>query len=120
MEEKKQQKKLTYEELNRVAGELHANYQKLAAEYQKLVAKHQEALAALNNREFEYMSNYVMMLFKVMDHPEMYSKEFVEWVAGQIEGALTSFATSLLEKKEDVKADESAEKKGTEETNEAE
>ena len=52
MEENKSKKtneKLSYEELNKAASELHVQYQKLAVEYQK-------AMKALNDREFDYMS----------------------------------------------------------------
>ncbi len=86
MEEKN--KKLTYEELNKVASDLHVQYQKLAAEYNK-------AMEALRNRDFDYTSFFVQMLFKVMEHPEMYSEEFVKWASKNIEDALMSFAANF-------------------------
>lgn len=87
MEEKnvKKQEKLSYEELEKVASELHTNYQKLMAEYQK-------AIKALNDREFEYTSFFLGCLFRVMEHPEMYTDEFTKWASKNIEAALTSFA----------------------------
>lgn len=102
MEEKKQPvmkpvqptKKLTYEELNQAASELHTQYQKLAQEYQKVVA-------ALNNRQFDYMSFLLQMLFKVMEHPEMYTQEFVKWASSNIEESLTGFAQSITSASED-------------------
>lgn len=102
MEEKKQNqtKKLSYEELSKAASELHVQYQKLMAEYQK-------AVQALNSRDFDYTSFYLQMLFKVMEHPEMYTKEFTDWASKNIEGALTSFA-------ENFKQPEDAEKDGSE------
>ena len=82
-----QEKKLSYEELNKAASELHMNYQKLMVEYQK-------ALEALNNRDFEYTSFYLTMLFKVMEHPEMYKDDFVQWAADNIEEILREFAAA--------------------------
>lgn len=88
MEEKNQTKKLSYEELSKAASELHVQYQKLVAEYRK-------AMTALNNRDFDYMSFLLTMLFKVMEHPEMYTENFVKWAAQNIEQSLTSFAESM-------------------------
>lgn len=86
--EEKTNKKLSYEELSKAASDLHVQYQKLVAEYQK-------AMEALRNRDFDYTSFFLQMLFKVMDHPEMYKDTFVEWCAGNIEGALMSFYNSM-------------------------
>lgn len=98
MEEKKQnqpqQKKLSYEELSKAASELHVQYQKLMAEYQK-------ALEALRNRDFDYTSFFLQMLFKVMDHPEMYKDEFVKWASDNIEAALTTFADNFKQPQEE-------------------
>ena len=101
MEEKKkpgQQGRLSYEELAKNFGELHLQYQKLVAEYQK-------AMAALNNRDFDYSSFFLSMLFKVMDHPEMYSDKFVEWSTKHIEDALRSFDDAMHQNPEE-KTDE--------------
>ena len=81
---KEEPKKLSYEELSQAASNLHVQYQKLLAQYQK-------AMAALNDRSFEYTSFFLSMLFKVMEHPEMYSEDFVKWCAGNIESALRDF-----------------------------
>lgn len=91
MEEKnknQQPKKLSYEELSKAASELHVQYQKLVAEYQK-------AMEALQNRDFDYTSFFLQMLFKVMEHPEMYTDEFVKWASTNIEAALMSFADNF-------------------------
>lgn len=94
MEEKKSpikpvgREKLTYDELNKACSELHQQYQRLAAEYQK-------AVQALNNRQFDYMSFLLQMLFNALEHPEHYSQEFVKWAAKNIEESLTSFAENL-------------------------
>lgn len=84
MEEKK---KLSYEELNKAASDLHVQYQKLFAEYQKV-------LEALNSRDFEYTSFFLQALFKVVEHPDMYKNDFVTWCTENIQAALTSFAES--------------------------
>jgi hypothetical protein len=88
MEEKKKQEKLSYEELAKNFGELHLQYQKLVQEYQK-------AMQALNNRDFDYTSFFLSMLFKVMEHPEMYTDEFVSWTSKHIEDALYSFDKAM-------------------------
>lgn len=91
MEEKKksgQQEKLSYEELVKNFGELHLQYQKLVAEYRK-------AMEALNSRDFDYTSFFLSMLFKVMEHPEMYNEEFVSWTTKHIEDALYAFDNAM-------------------------
>ena len=97
MEEK--QKKLTYEELAKNFGELHLQYPKLVDAYQK-------ALQALNNKDFDYTSFFLSMLFKVMEHPEMYENEFVEWTAKHIQDALYSFAEMMKPAESEEKTDE--------------
>ena len=97
MEENKN-KKLSYEELSQAASDLHVQYQKLVVEYQK-------AMEALRNRDFDYTSFFLSMLFKVMEHPEMYNDKFVSWCSENIEGALTSFAENTKPKEEE-KTDE--------------
>ena len=93
MEEKNkkagQQEKLSYEELKQKFGDLFGQYQKLSAEYQR-------AVQALNNRDFDYTSFFLSMLFKVMEHPEMYSDEFVNWSSKHIEDALYSFEKAMM------------------------
>lgn len=101
MEEKKN-KKLSYDELNKMFSELHLQYQKLAAEYQK-------AMQALHDRDFDYTSFFLQMLFKVVDHPEQYSKEFVGWTVKNIEGALTSFADNFKQQEENKDTKDEAE-----------
>lgn len=92
MEEKNkkagQPEKLSYDDLAKNFGELHLQYQKLAAEYQK-------AVQALNSREFDYTSFFLSMLFKVMEHPEMYADEFVNWTTQHIQDALYSFDSAM-------------------------
>lgn len=91
MEEKKkngQPEKLSYEELKQRFGDLFGQYQKLSAEYQR-------AMEALNNRDFDYTSFFLSMLFKVMEHPEMYTEEFCKWTSEHIMDALYSFDNAM-------------------------
>lgn len=110
MEEAKN-KKLSYEELSKAAGELHMQYQKLANEYQKVVAE-------LNNRRFDQTAFFLQMSFKVVEHPEMYAEEFVKWTIAHIEDALTTYAVTVLGDGGDAEADK--ETKETEKADEAE
>lgn len=101
--EEKTAKKLSYEELSKAASELHVQYQKLVAQYQK-------AMEALNNREFDYTSFFLQMLFKVLEHPDLYSPEFVTWTVQNVENALTSFADTVgINKQEEQEATEHTE-----------
>lgn len=95
MEEKKvkEQKKLSYEELNQAASELWQANQKLTQQIQKMQK-------ALENRDFDYSSFFLSMLFKVTEHIDLYSDEFKKWTIENIQAALTSFAASYSDLKE--------------------
>ena len=98
MEEKKkngQPEKLSYEDLAKNFGELHLQYQKLVQEYQK-------AVQALNSRDFDYTSFFLSMLFKVMEHPEMYTEEFCKWTSEHIMDALYSFDNAMKQQPENA------------------
>lgn len=99
---KEKQEKLSYEQLQQIAGEL-------SQQNQKMLAQIRQMQEALSNRDFDYTSFFLSMLFKVMEHPEMYSDNFVSWASGRIEGALMSFdkAITPAQEKEEKKADES-------------
>ena len=96
MEEKKngqaarseQPQKLTYEQLAQKFGDLHLQYQKLQDAYVK-------AMDALNNRDFDYTSFFLSMLFKVMEHPEMYTDTFVTWASKKVEDAMYTFDKAM-------------------------
>ena len=99
MEEKKQTK-LTYEELSQKFGELYAQYQKATGYIQKLEN-------AMSENTFNQTSFFISMLFKVMEHPEMYSTDFVKWAQENIESALRTFAAAFAEpEKEEEKKEE--------------
>ena len=105
MEEKKP-KELSYEELKKIASDLHVDNQKMTAYIHKLQA-------ALDDQMFSQTSFFVSMLFKVLEHPEMHSEEFVNWAAKKIEDALKSFDEVIEGKPEQ-------EQETKEEANEAE
>ena len=94
--------KLSYEKLNEIASNLHVSNQKLYARVQEL----QEALS---NREFEYTSFFLTMLFKVVEHAEMYNQDFVDWTIKNIEDALRSFMASVEQTQAEEKTDGKAE-----------
>lgn len=95
MEEKKKQTnpggaKLSYEELSKAASELHVQYQKLMSEYKKVVE-------ALNNRDMEYSTMFIQMMFKVLEHPDYYAPDFPKWCAEKIEDAIKTFDLAMSE-----------------------
>lgn len=96
---KKEQKKLSYEELSQRYGELSYQHQRLTEEYRK-------AVAALQSRDFDYTSFFLSMLFKVVEHPEMYSDDFIPWVTKHIEDALYSFDEFMTRGQSEEKTDE--------------
>lgn len=83
-----QPKKLSYEELQKTAGDLYQQNQKMLQQIRQMQD-------ALERRDFDYSSFFLSMLFKVMEHPEMYDAEFVDWSAKHIQAALTSFAAAI-------------------------
>lgn len=108
MEEKKQNEvpqdaaqkpaaKLSYDELKKRAGDLFIANQKME-QYIKKAEGHIEQLEkALEDQSFNQMSFFLSMLFKVVEHPEMYKDEFVQWCVERIETALVSFGTPTEE-----------------------
>ena len=84
--EAKQEKKLSYEELSKRFGDLYEDYQKLMREYRG-------ALEALNN--IDYNNFFLQSAFRVMEHSEMYSPDFVTLISGKIEYVLTKFASAM-------------------------
>ena len=90
----KEQKKLSYEELNQAASELWQANQKLTQQIQQMQK-------ALENRDFDYSSFFLSMLFKVTEHIDLYTDEFKKWTIENIQAALTSFAASYSELKDE-------------------
>lgn len=92
----KKAQEISFEQLKQYYGELSQRYQQLAADAEQMQQ-------ALQSREFDYMSFFVSMLFKVMEHPEMYNEEFTTWAAKEIEDALRSFKAASAPEQEDNK-----------------
>lgn len=86
MAEEKKNQKLTYEQLSQYCGEL-------SQQYQKAIERIRSLESALRDDSFNRMSFFLSMLFKVMDHPEMYESEFVEWASANIQNIMHSFVT---------------------------
>ena len=102
MEEKKttqKQQKLSYEDLQKLAGDLSEQNQKM---YQQ-IRRMQEII---EKKDFDYTSFFLSMLFKVMEHPEMYSEDFVNWASKNIENALYAFVEASAPKQEEEKPNE--------------
>ncbi len=97
--EAKEQKKLTYEELSKKFGDLYSQYQQLSGYVKKLQA-------ALDEQSFNQASFFLSMLFKVMEHPEMYSDEFVKWSVENIESAMKTFSNIFANPEAEDKKEE--------------
>ena len=54
----------------------------------------------MNSRDFDYTSFFLSMLFKVMEHPEMYTDEFCKWTSEHIMDALYSFDNAMKQQPE--------------------
>lgn len=103
----RQNGRLSYDELNRALSDLHIQYQKLTERYGK-------AMQALQDRNFSMLSFLLQALFKVMERPEMYDKEFVDWSQKNIQSALTAFAEDMAAPAEDAGKEDSGKGGGTE------
>lgn len=93
-ETKNKQEKLSYEQLNHMAGDL---YQ----QNQQLVARIKQMQEALEDTEFNHLSFFLSMLFKVIDHPDSYTGDFVVWCTESIEHMLTGYADTFFKKADD-------------------
>ena len=101
MEQETTQKKetaITFDELKKNFGELHLQYQKLLGMYR-------QAQQSLANRSFEFTSFFLQMLFKVVEHPEMYTEEFTKWAVDNIQSLLKNYAESLAGAAEEHEAE---------------
>lgn len=101
MEEKTkgQEKRLSYNELK-------ANFDELLNQYNKLMDAFRNAQKALQSNNFDVTSFFISMLFKVMEHPDQYKKEFVDWCRDNIQSALVGYAETFApeeEKKDEAK-----------------
>lgn len=95
MEEKKQDKnpqeqRLSYDKLKEAASELSVQYQKAVQYIQSLEQK-------LENQNFSRTAFLLDSLFKVMDHADLYDKEFVAWSKDNIQDAVREFYESSIQ-----------------------
>jgi len=90
--------------------ELQAMNDYLAKSNEQLVNRVKQMAAVIENKSFDYMSFFVSMLFKVLEHPEQYKKEFVVWAASKIEDALLSFDEQINPKPEKTEEETKEEK----------
>lgn len=86
--------KLSYEELAQALSNMQLQCQKLSEAYQN-------AMMELNARNFDAAGFFLTMIFKALEHPNLYTDEFVKWATHQVEGLLITFSSSIL--KEDEK-----------------
>ena len=96
--------KLTYEQLQKVAGELHQENQKM----RKYIGELQQAL---QESDFNATSFAMQMMFRVVDHLEYYSEDFGKYCVDHIEKALKNFIDSMesaVQAPKEEKKDEAA------------
>lgn len=84
--------KLSYEELAQALNNMQLQYQKLSEAYQR-------AMLELDARSFDTIGFFLTMTFKALEHPELYTDEFIKWAPRQVENLLTQFASSVLTEK---------------------
>ena len=96
-ENKEKQGKLSYEELNEAASQLHADYQKLMAEYRK-------AIEEINRLQFDGVAFELSMLFKVLENKTVFSNneklrgtDFIGWCVARIHDCIVSYDRILQE-----------------------
>ena len=90
MEEKKQ--KLSYEDLKKYADDV-------TNEYNKLMREYRGAVNALNN--IDATNFFLNAAFKVLEHPEFYSDNFITLCSGKVEFILTKFAENMEPEQEE-------------------
>lgn len=93
------QQPLSMEELKRYYGEL-------SQQYQRAVNHIQELEDALADKGFEQLSFFLSMLFKVMDHPELYTDAFQKWSRDSIESMMVSLSESLRNSAQEKEGEE--------------
>jgi len=77
--------------------ELKANFDELSRQYEKAVSYIRQLQEQLKNRDFDYSSFYLSMLFKVIENNTVFSQEFVSKCSEEIEDALTSFHNAMVQ-----------------------
>ena len=81
-----QEPKMSYDDMKKALNQMYNDYTKLSNQYRG-------AVQALNN--IDSTSFFLQAAFRVMEHAEMYSTEFVETMSRKIEFVLTKFVGAL-------------------------
>lgn len=85
----KKPSKLSYEELAQALTNTQLQCKKLSEAYQ-------QAMMELNARSFDATGFFLTMIFKALEHPDLYTDSFVKWATQAVEGVLISFAADVL------------------------
>ena len=86
--------------------ELVQQYDDLLFQYRKATEIIRNLRAELEKRDFDYTSFFLGALFRVMEHPEMYTDKFVKWASESIESALISFSDAMRPEQGSVPTEE--------------
>lgn len=78
----KEAEKLSYEDLKSLASTQQAQISELIRERSKIYAENQQLMEVAMGKRMESM-------FRVLDHKELFRKEFIKDVVNNIEGMLT-------------------------------
>lgn len=84
----KEQEKISRAELARALDQAQASNDMLVERVKQLSAE-------LQRRDFDFSSFFLSSLFRVLEHPEMYSDEFPKWCADQVEEAMKTFYAAM-------------------------
>lgn len=90
-----ERKEPTVEELKKAYGDLNKRFSELFTQYQKLSRMYNDAMSQIKG--FDYLSFFLSMLFKVMEHPNRYPEGFIVWCSKHIQRLLTTFESELRE-----------------------
>lgn len=99
MEEKKQNEKMSYDDLKNALGDMSVQYQKAVNHIRMLEERLEQA-------DFSRASFLLQSMFQVMNHAELYDEKFVDWCKENIQAAITSFYEQSLPEEPEQKKDE--------------
>ena len=105
------QRAMSYDELRKTCSELFTDNKKLSYQIEQMKQALEQSHKMLESRDFDYTSFMLSMMFKVVEHPEMYSDEFVKWVVANIESSLKTFVSTMQEQANEAEVKEEADKK---------
>lgn len=102
MEEKKAPKKLSYTELENAAKQI-------AAQADAVFKENKQLRAAVQNLSRQNVYAELELMFKVIEHKDVFSKEFVESIISQIEKEMTIVNSGQEEEEEPESKEDSPE-----------